>query len=69
MSDDEIFETQDMPMVKSVSGNMIPTSLNLSCYHKWIEHRIADERRVEFVNVSDGAYIEGMKNVGTEAVR
>ena len=69
LSDDEISETQDMPMVKSVSGDMIPTSLNLSCYHKWIEHRIADERRVEFVNVSDGAYIEGMKNVGTEAVR
>ena len=36
----EIAKTKNLPMVKSVSGEMISTSLNLSCYHKWIENRI-----------------------------
>ena len=65
----DVTQTQDLPTVKNVFGKMVPTSSSLSSFHKWIENRIADERRVEFVNVSDGAYIEGMKNVGTEAVR
>ena len=63
LSDGEVSKAQDLPMVKSVSGEMIPTSLNLSCYHKWIENRIADEYDIEFVNISNGAYIKGMKNV------
>lgn len=41
---------------------MIPTSLNLSCYHKWIEERISGEDEIEFVNISNGAYIDGMVN-------
>lgn len=50
-------------MVESVSGEKIPTTMNLSSYHKWIENRIRDEKSVELINVSDGAYIEGMKNI------
>ena len=45
----EIAKTKNLPMVKSVSGEMISTSLNLSCYHKWIENRIADEHDIEFI--------------------
>lgn len=67
LSDGEVSKAQDLPMVKSVSGEMIPTSLNLSCYHKWIENRIADEYDIEFVNISNGAYIKGMKNVSITA--
>lgn len=59
----EIAKSKNLPMVKSVSGGMIPTSLNLSCYHKWIENRIADEHEIEFINMSNGAYIKGMTNV------
>ena len=59
----EIAKTKNLPMVKSVSGEMIFTSLNLSCYHKWIENRIADEHDIEFINMSNGAYIKGMMNV------
>lgn len=62
----EVLTEIDRPMVKSVSGEMIPTSLNLSCYHKWIEHRIQNEKQTCFINVSDGAYIQGMNNVPTK---
>ena len=62
----EVLTEIDRPMVKSVSGEMIPTSLNLSCYHKWIEHRIQNEKQTCLINVSDGAYIQGMKNVPTK---
>ncbi len=51
------------PMVKSVSGKMIPTAGNLHAYHRWIENRIRDEKDIRFVNISDGAYIEGMENI------
>lgn len=51
------------PMVKSVSGEMIPTANNLHAYHRWIENRIRDEKDIRFVNISDGAYIEGMENI------
>lgn len=50
-------------MVKSVSGEMIPTSMNLDSYRRWIENRIRDVKNVEFINISDGAYIAGMNNV------
>lgn len=63
LSDDEVSVTQNMPMVKSVSGEMIPTSLNLSCYHKWIENRIANEYNAEFINMSKVAYIDGNANI------
>ena len=69
MSNTRTFETTDMPMAKSVSGEMIPTSLNLSCYQSWIERRIEVEKDIEFVNISDGAYIQGMKNVQVEDMR
>ena len=59
----DISKELDMPMVKNVDGKMIPTSLNLSCYQKWIENRISDEEKVEFVNISNGAYIDGMRNL------
>lgn len=62
----EVLTEIDMPLVKSVSGEMIPTSLNLSCYHKWIERRIQNETQTSFINVSDGAYIQGMNNVSTK---
>ena len=69
MSNTRTFETTDMPMAKSVSGEMIHTSLNLSCYQNWIERRIEVEKDIEFVNISDGAYIQGMKNVQVEDMR
>lgn len=62
----EVSRDEKMLMVESVSGDMIPTTLNLSCYHKWIENRIYNETRISFVNISDGAYIHGMENVSTK---
>lgn len=50
-------------LVKSVSGEMIYTSPNLASYHRWIENRIRGIEDVHFVNVSDGAFIEGMHNL------
>ncbi len=59
----EMVSGSTTPMVKSVSGKMIPTANNLHAYHRWIEKRIRDEKGIRFINISDGAYIEGMENI------
>ena len=59
----EIMSGSMTPMVKSVAGHMIPTANNLHAYHRWIENRIRDEKGIRFINISDGAYIEGMENI------
>lgn len=60
----KIIAREMTPMVKSVSGKMIPTADNLHAFHIWIENRIRDEQDIKFVNISDGAYIQGMENIG-----
>ncbi len=58
--------TETGRMVKSVSGNMISTAQTLETYHKWIEDRLCKyDGKTEIVNVSDGAFIKGMKNIPT----
>ena len=59
----EMIAGEMTPMVKSVSGKMIPTADNLHAFHIWIENRIRDEQDIKFVNISDGAYIQGMENI------
>ena len=50
--------------VKSTSGEMISTSVGLDTYRQWIESYLNDKKALpELVNISDGAYIRGMKNV------
>lgn len=50
--------------VKSVKGESIPTTNILNIYRKWIENRIKDVKNIKLVNMSHGAFIEGMENVG-----
>ena len=50
--------------VKSVKGESVPTTNILNIYRKWIENRIKDVKNIKLVNMSRGAYIEGMENVG-----
>lgn len=50
--------------VKSVKGESVPTTNILNIYRKWIENRIKDVKNIKLVNMSHGAYIEGMENVG-----
>ncbi len=50
--------------VKSVKGESLPTTNILNIYRKWIENRIKDVKNIKLVNMSHGAYIEGMENVG-----
>ena len=54
--------------IRGVLGNEIPTSMNLLTYHSWIEERIRNEKSISFVNISDGAYIQGMQNFNTKKV-
>lgn len=49
--------------VKSVTGNIVPTTNILNIYRKWIENRIENVTSVELINFSKGAYIKGMKNI------
>ena len=59
VSDDEMFI-----VVKSTNGEQVSTVSNLNSYREWIVERLKDYHgETELINVSDGAYIEGMKNV------
>ena len=50
--------------VKSVKGDYIPTTNILNIYRKWIEKRIrsVNTKSIKLINMSHGAYIEGMEN-------
>lgn len=65
----DIKEEETRLLVKSVSGDTVPTVQNLNSYRKWIEKRLARYNgNTRLINVSDGAYIEGMENVPTGTV-
>ena len=50
--------------VKSTTGEMITTAVGLDSYRKWIEKYLVDKAEYpDIVNISDGAYIHGMRNV------
>lgn len=59
-------ENETLRELTSIEGKTIYTSTNLDNYRLWIERRIAnrtaDEMKVELINVSRGAKIEGMVN-------
>ena len=56
------FDKQSLLYVKSVTGATIPTTRVLNSYRLWIEKRIQDRGDISFVNLSRGAFIEGMEN-------
>ena len=60
----DVTPKDDLPTVKNVYGEKVSTSYSLSSFHKWIENRIKDEHGVEFINITNGAYIQGMENRG-----
>ena len=57
----KIIDTGNMRQVEGVCGETVATSKTLDLYRRWIERRIAGEKKVEFVNSSKGARIHGMK--------
>jgi hypothetical protein len=60
-------ENVKMEMVRSVDGDCVPTVQNLNSYRKWIEKRMQRyQGDIKVINLSDGAFIEGMENVPTE---
>lgn len=61
----KIAKEDHLPRLKAVDGKEVYTSVNLAVYHNWIERRIQQEKTIRFVNVSDGAYIQGMENIPT----
>lgn len=69
----QITEIPDCFQVPSVNAGRILTGRNLNVYRQWIERRIAGrneaEQKTVLVNVSDGAWIEGMKNVSVRALK
>ncbi|MBE5896313.1 MAG: DUF115 domain-containing protein [Lachnospiraceae bacterium] len=48
--------------VRGVRGDSLRTSENLRSYHVWIERRIENEKKIKMINISNGAYIQGMDN-------
>lgn len=65
MQENSITNTTDMIQVENVEGKKIYTSYTLDSYRKWIERRLEEDDAcgIRFVNISNGAFIEGMKNV------
>lgn len=61
-----IAQQQNMPMIQGVADEAIPTADNLMTYHHWIEERIRTVKGVALINISDGAFIKGMKNISTK---
>lgn len=49
--------------VKGVSGGLVVTTGLLNGYRLWIENRIKNSDNINFVNMSHGAFIHGMKNI------
>lgn len=49
--------------ILDLHGNEVQTSQPLNSYRKWIEQRICTENTVEFINITEGAFIHGMKNM------
>ncbi|GEM_PF-1926014 len=62
----KIIQQEGLRQVWSVYNDRIYTSKNLDNYRLWIERRLADrsqkERKTRVINVSDGAWIEGMEH-------
>lgn len=55
--------TETMLQVPGVSGNMVSTTPVLNKARLWIENRIAGVTGITFINLSKGAYINGMINL------
>ena len=55
--------------VQSVDGGVVDTIPSLNAFRKWIEKRIKGENGVQFINISCGAYIDGMDNLRPEEYR
>ena len=61
---DKIKNDDSNLQVKDTTGNLIYTSLGLNAYREWIERYISVEDKLPpMVNISDGAFINGMQNV------
>lgn len=58
-------EDKQLISVKGILGNTLYAPKNLNIYRKWIENRVRNEKNITLINVSDGAYINGMKNIAT----
>lgn len=59
-------QLKGLRQVTSVAGSLVETADNLDNYRLWIERRLAsrkeEEKKVELINVSRGAFINGMVN-------
>lgn len=56
-------ESYDLLTVPAVDGGTLQTANNLNIYRKWIERRIQHVNDIEFINMSRGAIISGMKDI------
>jgi hypothetical protein len=54
--------TEDLRQVVDINGKLIYTSKSLDIYRQWIENRIRNVKKIEFVDATEGgARIAGMK--------
>lgn len=53
---------ESLLQVKGVTGSMIFTTHILNSYRLWIEKRLQKETSIPCINLSNGAWIEGMEN-------
>lgn len=63
-----VASNQGLRQVEGISAQYVYTSKTLDIYRRWIEWRIKQEKRVLFINTSQGARIHGMKEKSLEKV-
>ena len=56
-----VTEHGNLRKVEGVTSEYVYTSKTFDIYRQWIEKRIKGEEGIEFINVSKGARIHGMK--------
>ena len=57
---------EDQRSIKGVLGDMVYSCKQFDVFWVWIEDRISNERKINFLNVSDGSHISGMTNISCE---
>lgn len=57
----DLADKRNLRQVEGIQTEYIYTSRTLDIYRQWIEKRILGIKGIEFVNISKGARIHGMK--------
>lgn len=63
-SSTDVNHLKNMRTVKGINGEVLPTTLGMLSFKRWIENRIVKEKETTFINASEGGvFLEGFKHL------